>query len=100
MSLWILMIFALLGSHVMIAAYGAELFPTSYRSTAAGVRTSVWALGGSIGLVLESFLYSMLGSHWSAISLLATFAALAPLIVIVTFPETSGRSLEEIAPER
>ena len=98
--LWILMIFALLGSNVMIAAYGTELFPTSYRSTAAGVRSSVWTLGGSVGLVLESFLYNMLGSHWSAISLLATFAVLAPLIVAVTFPETSGRSLEEIAPER
>jgi MFS family permease len=98
--LWIVMIFALLGSNVMIAAYGAELFPTSYRSTAAGVRTSVWTLGGSGGLVLESFLYNMFGSHWSAISLLAAFAVLAPLIVAVTFPETSGRSLEEIAPER
>jgi putative MFS transporter len=98
--LWILMIFALLGSNVMLAAYGAELFPTSYRSTAAGVRISVWTIGGSVGLVLESLLYDMLGSHWRAISLLAAFAVLAPLIVAVTFPETSGRSLEEIAPER
>ena len=98
--LWILMIFMLLGGNVSLAAYGAELFPTSYRSTAAGARVVVATIGGSLGLALESVLYGILGSHWEAISLLAALAVLGPLLVMVTFPETSGRTLEEIAPER
>lgn len=98
--LWILMSFMLLGGNVTVAAYGAELFPTSYRSTAAGARVVVATIGGSLGLALESMLYSILGSHWEAISLLAALAVLGPLLVMLTFPETSGRTLEEIAPER
>ena len=98
--LWILMIFTLLGGNVTLAAYGAELFPTSYRSTAAGARVVIATIGGSLGLALESVLYGVLGSHWEAISFLAALAVLGPILVIVTFPETSGRTLEEIAPER
>lgn len=98
--LWILMIFTLLGGNVTLAAYGAELFPTSYRSTAAGARVVIATIGGSLGLALESVLYGVLGSHWQAISLLAALAVLGPILVILTFPETSGRTLEEIAPER
>jgi len=97
---WLLMIFTLLGANVMIAAYGAELFPTSYRSTAAGARVVIATLGAGIGLALESVLFNSFGSHWPAISLLASLALITPLIVAMTFPETSGRSLEEIAPER
>jgi hypothetical protein len=53
-----------------------------------------------IGLALESVLYGILGSHWEAISLLAALAVLGPILVMATFPETRGRTLEEIAPER
>ena len=98
--LWILMIFTLLGGNVTLAAYGSELFPTSYRSTAAGARVVVATIGGSIGLALESVLYGVLGSHWEAISLLSALAIVGPILIMLTFPETSGRTLEEIAPER
>ncbi len=97
---WILMIFTLLGVNVTLAAYGSELFPTSYRSTAAGLRVLVITIGSSVGLALESVLYGIVGSHWTAISLLIVLAVLAPIVVGATFPETSGRRLEEIAPER
>lgn len=98
--LWILMIFTLLGANVTLAAYGAELFPTFSRSTAAGARVILVTLGGSLGLALESLLYGLLGSHWTAISLLVCLALFAPIIVAAFFPETSGRALEDIAPER
>ena len=39
--IWISMIFVILGANVTLAAFGAELFPTSYRSTAAGIRVVV-----------------------------------------------------------
>jgi putative MFS transporter len=98
--LWVAMIFALMGSDTVGAAFGAELFPTSHRSTAAGARAVVGTLGASVGLALESALYAWLGSHWTAVSALLVLTLLVPLIVALGFPETAGRSLEEIAPER
>jgi len=97
--LWIVLIFTLVGHDVLLASFGAELFPTSYRSTAAGARAIVATLGGVVGLALESLLYRALGSHWEAITLMLCGALLAPLIVALAFPETAGRTLEEIAPE-
>jgi sensor histidine kinase regulating citrate/malate metabolism len=60
----------------------------------------VGTLGAAVGLALESALYTWLGSHWTAVSALLVLTLLVPLIVALGFPETAGRSLEEIAPER
>jgi len=97
--LWIALIFLLVGHETLLSTYGAELFPTSHRSTSAGARLVVGTLGGALGLGLESVLYGVTGSHWSAISLLLGVTLLAPLIVAFALPETAGRSLEEISPE-
>jgi len=97
---WVLMVFALLGTDALFATYGAELFPTSHRTTAAGVRMLVATGAGVLGLATESLLYGWLGSHWSAISLLLCGLLLVPVVAAVGFPETAGRTLEEIAPER
>ncbi len=98
--LWVVLLFFGMGSGVLLAMYGVELFPTSYRSTAAGARTTLSTLGAILGLSLESGLYAAFGSHWTAITVLATLALLAPVIVWLAFPETTGRSLDDIAPER
>ena len=55
--------------------------------------------GGSVGLLLES-LYRVVASHWVAISALTVLALLGALLVARCFPETAGRTLEDIAPER
>ena len=86
--------------HLVLSAFGNELFPTSYRSTASGARVIIGTIGGALGLMTESILYGVLGSHWEAISWMVVLALLAPLIVYRFFPETSGRQLEETAPER
>ena len=97
--LWIVAIFAVTGHDAVLSTYGAELFATSHRSTAAGARLIVGTLSGSLGLVLESALYSLTGSHWHAVSLLLLVGLGATLVIIFAFPETAGRSLEEISPE-
>jgi AAHS family benzoate transporter-like MFS transporter len=97
--LWIALVFMLVGHDTLLSTYGAELFPTSHRSTAAGARLGLATIGGALGLALESMLYGVTGSHWSAISILLCVALLAPLLVALTYPETAGRSLEEISPE-
>jgi predicted MFS family arabinose efflux permease len=98
-ALWVLLVFGNMGSEVTLAAYGAEMFPTSQRSTASGVRAFATTLGIVAGLAAVSVLFAWLGSNWTAILVLAAGALAAALVVWVAFPETAGRSLEEIAPE-
>ena len=52
-----------------------------------------------MGLLLESLLYGVVGSHWVAISALTLLALCGALLVAWCFPETAGRTLEDIAPE-
>ena len=99
-ALWIALIFTMMGTDVTVATYGAELFPTSLRSTASGARAALRDGGGIAGLALVSLLFPVFGSNWSVITLLCLFCLVVPLIVWLVFPETTGRSLEEIAPER
>ncbi len=99
-ALWVGMIFTGIASGVVLGTYGNELFPTSYRSTASGARTFVATIGGVAGLQAEAWLFGSFDSHWQAISTLAMLAFVAPIIVGAFYPETSGRVLEEISPER
>jgi putative MFS transporter len=98
--LWIGAVFSGIGSGVVLGALGNELFPTSYRSTSSGARMIVGTVGGAVGLTVESLLFGVFGSHWTAISVLVSLVFVAPLLVWAFFPETSGRALEETAPER
>ncbi|GBD25815.1 Putative niacin/nicotinamide transporter NaiP [bacterium HR30] len=84
----------------LFAALGAELFPTSYRSTASGVRQVVTTIGGALGLLVEGVLYSYFQSHPAAISTLVLALPIAPVIVWFWLPETANRELEEVSPER
>lgn len=97
---WIGRIFMTLGSHVTLSAFGVELFPTSARATAAALRLLFVTLGGSLGLLLESLLYRVVASHWVAIGVLALLALPGAWLVARCFPETAGRPLDDIAPER
>jgi putative MFS transporter len=97
---WIGRIFTALGANVTLSAFGVELFPTSSRSTAAGVRLLFVTLGGSLGLLLEALLYRLVASHWVAIGILALLACPGALLVARSFPETAGRPLDDITPER
>jgi MFS family permease len=98
--IWVVMVFSGIAGSVALTTLANELFPTSHRSTASGSRQVAATLGGVLGLYAESALYTHFGSHWTAISLLAVAALVTPFIVYAAFPETHGRKLEEISPDR
>jgi putative MFS transporter len=96
---WVLMIFSYFGMDVLFAALGSELFPTSYRSTASGVRSLMVAIAGALGLWAEGWLYGSAGSHASAILRMIPVAWISFFVILAALPETATRELEEIAPE-
>jgi MFS family permease len=98
--LWAGMAFTLLGVSVSMLAVGTELFPTSYRSTVSGARTVLGTLGTVLGLAAHGALFNVTGSQWSAITILAVPMFIAPFVAATALPESGGRTLEEIAPER
>lgn len=92
-------IFSSVAVDVVRRAYTPELFPTSHRSTAVGAAALVQTAGSVLGLASEGLLYAWLGSHWAAVRAIAATGLAMPLVVAIVYPETSGRALEEIAPE-
>ncbi len=97
--LWIVYVFFSMGIDVTLTTYRAELFPTSMRSSASGATQFVAVLGGIVGLLLVSALYSFAGSTWNAILIVASVTLVVPPLIWVFFPETARRSLDDIAPE-
>ncbi|MGH7864078.1 MAG: MFS transporter, partial [Candidatus Binataceae bacterium] len=55
--LWILHLFFDIAAATILRAYGAEMFPTSYRSTAGSAISIAGTTGGALGLFLEGVLY-------------------------------------------
>jgi len=97
---WVLMLFLFFGAETTLSALSVEVFPTSQRSTAAGARGLLAGVGAVGGLAVVSVLYAQLGSNWAAVSAVALAAVVIPPVVLVALPETAGRSLEEVSPER
>ncbi|MFN2505190.1 MAG: MFS transporter [Acidimicrobiales bacterium] len=82
-----------------LGVYGPELFPTSLRGRANGL-VAVCALGGSaIGLALAGFMGDSFGRLGPAMAILAGGPLLVAVLILVAYPETAGRSLEELNPE-
>jgi putative MFS transporter len=97
---WVLALFAQTAGSTMLNVFSAELFPTSHRSTASSAIAVMSTLGGSAGLLLESWLYRLTGTNWHAVSALMATMIAAAIIVALFFPETARAELEELSPER
>ena len=95
--LWIGWLFCDQAGVTITNAYSAELFPTAFRSAAAGALFVARYGGGALGLVAEGILYWVMGSHWAAIRILALCWLLTAALMYLLFPETAGRELEEIS---
>lgn len=91
--------FSFFAAEVILAAFGAELFPTSYRSTASAVRLLMWILSGSAGLWAQGPLMNWLGGMGPSVVLLLAVAPLS-ILAVPFLPEPSRKTLEEISPDR
>jgi putative MFS transporter len=90
---WIAALFSFFVVDVMVNAVSGELFPTSCRSTAATLRTIISLLAGAVGLVLEGSLYTLLGSHGAALSLMTLSSLLGLPAVALWLRETANTTL-------
>lgn len=81
-----------------LAVYGPELFPTGRRGTANGGLQVVSVAGSSAGLLLVGWLSDRLGGIGQAMAVAAIAPALLVLVVMVWFPETAQRELEDLNP--
>jgi MFS family permease len=82
-----------------LAVYRAELFPTGNRGRAAGMVTAAALLGGIAGLQLVGRLLDRGASYGGVIGLVALGQVVVVLVVLLKFPETAHRTLEDLNPE-
>lgn len=93
---WALFIFCTTAGGVTVRALSGELFPTSYRSTAAAWLSFTVTLGWAVGLWAVGSSPTAEVDISTQISLIATAVFLAGVLVLF-LPETAGRELEEIS---
>jgi putative MFS transporter len=82
----------------VLAAFGAELFPTSVRGRAGGILTVLAAAGGLAGLVLTGALSSLIGTIGPALAVVAVGPLILVVLIVRAYPETAGRRLEDLNP--
>jgi putative MFS transporter len=97
--IWIVAMYGYFSADALLAGLAVELFPTSFRATAAGLRYLSVILGGALGLMLEGRFYDWFGAHGPAISVSLAIMPVA-IVGILLLPEPARRVLEDIAPER
>lgn len=82
-----------------LGVYGPELFPTALRGRANGVVTVLARAGGVVGLLVAGAVSQSTGRLGPAMALLAIGPAVLAVVVLVAYPETAHRELEELNPE-
>ena len=101
-GLWV---WAVAGSVIGAAAvpalgvYGPELFPTSARGRAGGLLALAGLTGSAAGLLATGFAADSLGRLGPAIAWLAIGPLVVVGLVLVAYPETARRTLEDLNPE-
>ena len=82
-----------------LGVYGPELFPTSLRGRANGIIAILGVTGSVIGLLLAGYLSERWHGLGPALALLSIGPALMAMLVLVAYPETAHRELEDLNPE-
>lgn len=82
-----------------VRVYGPELFPTSLRGRASGILSMTAMVGSVVGLTAAGSLIDGLGSFAWAFAVLAIAPMAVAALVMLRFPETARRELEDLNPE-
>ncbi len=82
-----------------IGVYGPELFPTSLRGRANGTITILGVSGSVLGLLTAGWLSERWDGLGPALALLSIGPLLMAVLVLVAYPETARRELEDLNPE-
>jgi MFS family permease len=94
---------AVVGAAVIpaLGVYGPELFPTARRGRANGIITGMGRVGSVVGLLAAGLLSSSsgFGRVGPTLAILALAPVVLALLILVAYPETAGRELEELNPE-
>ncbi len=81
---------------LVIRALSAELVPTSYRGTSAGVITIMETVGAGMGLLLIGALTQNKGDLVTMVPLVSTVTLLSAFLLLL-FPESGRRELEDLS---
>ncbi|MGH2676364.1 MAG: MFS transporter, partial [Actinomycetota bacterium] len=92
---------SILGSAALpaLGVYGTELFPTGARGRAAGLLAVAGLVGSAAGLLVVGSVADTVGRLGPAIAVLSVGPFLVVLLVLIAYPETARRSLEDLNPE-
>ena len=102
---WLLWVLSLGGTIVgamavpALAVYGPELFPTSLRGKANGILQTAAVAGSSFGLLIVGWLNDRWGSLGPAMAVVVVGPFLVGGLLLVAYPETAHRELEDLNPE-
>jgi putative MFS transporter len=94
---WVVMVFTMMGGRVILRSLATELFPTSQRGAASGMFAVLETLGAVTGLLA---IWAYRADDVSELALAVPLVSLviwAAALVLMRFPETRQRELEEIA---
>jgi MFS family permease len=81
-----------------LGVYGPELFPTASRGSANGGINLAAVTGAVVGLLSAGLLSDALGGLPPAMALLSLGPLVVVILIVVAYPETAHRELEDINP--
>ncbi len=81
-----------------LAVYGPELFPTESRGLANGLINLFAVVGSATGLALAGWLADQAGGLGTAMVVLAAGPVVVVVLILMLFPETAARELEDLNP--
>ncbi len=81
-----------------LAVYGPELFPTESRGMANGLINLFAVMGSAAGLALAGWLADQAGGLGTAMTVLALGPLVVVALILLLFPETAARELEDLNP--
>lgn len=83
----------------VMGAFGGELFGTSSRARSNGQITVLGVLGSVIGLQIVGRFTDAGGDFWHVFAMVGGAPLALALLVLLRFPETASRTLEDLNPE-